>query len=208
MTMKTKIRSFRNVRPCNRIEGCVSRRHINSNIKVEIKIPLKFVITNISNLRKGNRDWVEDFLSKLSIGAFGFVKRATSTICVIWNLFIAMLQRGRGVRGHHYDKGCASFQRQSCLDSASDLQVILWDRRQVLPVRPTDVLHEVRIMDIWWLSGKIFLAVVFKNTNFYDSEVKSDKFRLSIKLKVQPGLSYSLMKFYYITGTWCIMKWL
>jgi len=59
-----------------------------------------------------------------------------------------MLQRGRGVRGYHDDKGCASLQRQGCLDSASDLQVILRDRRQVLPLRPTDVLYEVRIMDI------------------------------------------------------------
>jgi len=65
-----------------------------------------------------------------------------------------MLQRRRGVRGHHDDKGCASLQREGCLDSASDLQVIMRDRRQVLSVRPTDVLYEVRIMDIRWISGK------------------------------------------------------
>jgi nicotinic acetylcholine receptor len=42
----------------------------------------------------------------------------------------------------------------------------------------------------WTYDGfqvKLFLAVVFKYTNFYNSKVKREKFRLHIQFQVQPG---------------------
>lgn len=59
-----------------------------------------------------------------------------------------MLQRGRGVRGDDDDEGGAAPYGQGALDSARHLQVLMRDRRAILPLRPADLLHEVWLLEL------------------------------------------------------------
>jgi hypothetical protein len=62
------------------------------------------------------------------------------------------------LRGDHHDKGDSPSHRQSGLETSGHLQVFLWNRCRVLPIRRANLLHEVRFLDVRWLPG-LYIAV-------------------------------------------------
>lgn len=65
-----------------------------------------------------------------------------------------LFQRRRQLRGDHHDEGDPTTRRDSHVEAAGHLQVLLRDRRRVFPVRRADLLHEIRILDVRRQYGK------------------------------------------------------
>jgi len=57
------------------------------------------------------------------------------------------------LRSDHHDEGYSPSHWQSGLETSGYLQVFLWNRRWVLPIRRTDMLHEVWFLDLRRLPG-------------------------------------------------------
>lgn len=67
---------------------------------------------------------------------------------------IGKFQRGRGVRSHHDDQSYPTLHGEGTMDTSSYLQILVRDRRSIFPVRSTNLLHEVRFVDLRRYSGK------------------------------------------------------
>ena len=66
----------------------------------------------------------------------------------------AIFQRGWQLRGDARHQGDAVVQRPRGVEAACYLQVLVRDRRGVLPLRRADLRHEVRQLDIRRLPGE------------------------------------------------------
>ena len=64
-----------------------------------------------------------------------------------------LLQRGWQLRGDHNDQGDIASHGKGDVEATRHLQIILRNWRGVFSIRPTDVFHEVRIVDLRWLHG-------------------------------------------------------
>lgn len=67
-------------------------------------------------------------------------------------------QCGRWVRGDNNDKSRLTLHGQGALEPARYFQVVLWDRRPLLSVRPADVFHEVWLLELRRWSGNTLTA--------------------------------------------------
>lgn len=69
----------------------------------------------------------------------------------IWQIWF---QRGRGVRSHHDDQSYPALHGEGTMDTSGYLQILVRDRRSIFSVRSTNLLHEVRFVDLRRYSGK------------------------------------------------------
>lgn len=67
--------------------------------------------------------------------------------CLCWQCW-------RGVHHHDHDEGRPALWWSGHLVTAGHLQVLLRHRCPLLPLRPAELLHEVRILVLRWLSGQ------------------------------------------------------
>lgn len=65
-------------------------------------------------------------------------------------------QRRRELRGDDNDQSYSSSYRESCVETSGHLQIVLRNRRRIFPFRRTDLLHEIRIVDVRRLHGIFF----------------------------------------------------
>jgi len=64
------------------------------------------------------------------------------------------LQRRWQLRGDDYDESDTALHGKSRVETAGHLQILLRDKRRVLPVRRADVFHEVWILDLRRIHGE------------------------------------------------------
>ncbi|GFR19846.1 NAChRalpha1 [Trichonephila clavata] len=76
---------------------------------------------------------------------------------------------GRELRSDHHDEGHPALRRESDLEASRHLQELLRDRRRVLPLRRTDLPHEVRILDLRRIHGGL-------ETQVPDRRIQSDSY--------------------------------
>lgn len=67
---------------------------------------------------------------------------------------LAKFQRGRGVRSYHDDQSHPALHGQGIVDASGYLQILVRDRRSIFSLRSTNLLHEVRFLDVRRYSGK------------------------------------------------------
>lgn len=80
---------------------------------------------------------------------------------------IGKFQRGRGVRSHHDDQSYPTLHGEGTMDTSSYFQILVRDRRSIFSVRSTNLLHEVRFVDLRRYSGK--------KRNFFRSYIRSTR---------------------------------
>lgn len=64
------------------------------------------------------------------------------------------LQRRRQLRGDDNDKSNIALHWESRVETTGHLQILLRNKRRVLPVRRANVFHEVWIVDVRWIHGE------------------------------------------------------
>lgn len=84
-----------------------------------------------------------------------------------YEIEIGKFQRGRGVRSHHDDQSYPTLHGEGTMDTSSYLQILVRDRRSIFSVRSTNLLHEVRFVDLRRYSGK--------KRNFFRSYIRSTR---------------------------------
>ena len=72
-------------------------------------------------------------------------------------VFLLMSQCWRKLRSGYYDQGNSTLWRNGDVEAAGHLQILLRNRCRVLPVRPANLLHEIRFMDFGWQYGNFLL---------------------------------------------------
>lgn len=64
------------------------------------------------------------------------------------------LQRRWQLRGDDNDESNTALHWESRVETAGHLQILLRNKRRVLPIRRADVFHEVWIVDVRWIHGE------------------------------------------------------
>lgn len=64
------------------------------------------------------------------------------------------MQRRWQLRGDDNDESDTALHGKSRVETAGHLQILLRDKRRVLPVRRADVFHEVWILDVRRIHGE------------------------------------------------------
>lgn len=64
------------------------------------------------------------------------------------------MQRRRQLRSDDNDESDTALHRESRVETAGHLQILLRDKRRVLPVRRADLFHEVWILDLRRIHGE------------------------------------------------------
>jgi len=64
------------------------------------------------------------------------------------------LQRRRKLRGDDYDESNTALHRKSRVEATGYLQIILRNKRRILPVRRADLFDEVWVLDVRRIHGE------------------------------------------------------
>ncbi|GFY38939.1 uncharacterized protein TNIN_86341 [Trichonephila inaurata madagascariensis] len=60
---------------------------------------------------------------------------------------------GRELRGDFGDESSTGQQGDHPMETSGYLQELMRDRRRILPIRRTNLSHEIRLMDLRWVQG-------------------------------------------------------